>query len=290
MNRADKFLFISTKHWLRLSYWQREKAWKLKMRKDPEVVKTIPLWLRLELEIQSDCNRDCHFCPRYGDPSGVRKDSNGKHIKKSMPTSKIFDILDQAEKLGFKNSLAFHRLSEPFLDKRYIEVATYANEKGMRIVENTNGDLLKNNPDLCKELDGLLSSIVIGLYDYKNRRERNEQVRFWKNRFKKTQIIFSLAAEFPRIRQNTILYDKKLVTPKIRNYPCFATSGFLIRYDGEVSLCCQDDSCVFNLGNVFNSSLQDIWWSKKHIEIVNSLKVSGGRNLYPLCKGCMIQI
>lgn len=303
MKRLDKVFFISTKHWLKIVYWLRKRNWKIKTLKDKDAVNTIPMWTRLEIELQSDCNRDCCFCPRYGDRSGVRKDSNGNHVKKSMPTWKIFDIIDQAkdlgyngsmgfkgisEKFGFKGSIGFHRLSEPFLDKRYIEIASYAKEKGMKISDNTNGDLLKKNPKLCSKLDGLLDSIIIGLYDYKNTKERNEQVRFWENRFKKTKVAFSLAAEFPKIRQNTKLYDKKLVTHKIRNYPCYATTGLRIRYDGNVSLCCQDDQCVFDLGNVFDTPIKDIWWSKRHIEIVNSLKAPGNRILYPLCRDCVI--
>ncbi|MCK4995663.1 MAG: SPASM domain-containing protein [Thermoplasmatales archaeon] len=287
MKRTDKYRFIDKKIVNRVKYWKEQKKWKLKNILDKETVKTIPLWFGLEIELQSDCNRNCFFCPRYEDRSSIRKDSNGKHTKKSMPTKKITDIIDEAEKLGFKGPIGFHRLSEPFLDKRYLELATYAKNKGMKVWENTNGDLLKNDPALCSKLDDLLTGITIGLYDYKNKKERNAQVRFWENRFKETNVVFSLAAEFPKIRQNSKLYDKKLVTSRIRNCPCFQTRVLRIRYDGEVSLCCQDDQCSFKLGNVFNSSIKDIWWSEKHIKIVNSLKVPGGRISYTLCSNCV---
>jgi len=270
-----------------IRFWIKQKFWKIKKIIKPEIEKTIPIWTRLEIDIQSDCNRDCFFCPRYKDRSGIRKDSNGKHIKKSMPTWKIKDILDQTAKLGFKGRLAFHRLSEPFLDNRYIELAKYAKNKGIKIHENTNGDILKKNTNLCNKLDGLLDTIVIGLYDYKNGEERKKQMKFWKNRFKKTHVLFSLAAEYPRIRKNSKLYDKKMVTEKIRNKPCYATNGLRVRYDGEVSLCCQDDQCKAKLGNVFKSSIKDIWWSKKHIKIVNTLKSPGGRKLVSVCKNCV---
>ena len=289
--RFGKFFLIIRKpelYWLRMRYWIKRRAWKLRNIIARESTRTIPIFRILEIELQSDCNRNCYFCPRHEDRSGIRKDSNGKHIKKSMPTWKIFDIIDQAEKLGYKGSVNFHRLSEPFLDERYIEIVTYAKKKGIKIWENTNGDILKKDPILCSKLDGLLAAITIGLYDYKSRRERNTQIRFWENRFKKTIVVFSIAAEFPKIRQNAKLYDKKLITSKIRNYPCFATDKLQIRYDGEVSLCCEDDQCNFKLGNVFDSAIKDIWWSEKHIEIVNPLKSTGGRNLYPLCKNCVI--
>jgi radical SAM protein with 4Fe4S-binding SPASM domain len=289
--KYDKLFLIVTKSFLfvlRVRFWVQQTAWKLRTILARESTRSIPMWSVMEIELQSNCNRDCYFCPRCGDRSGIRKNANGKHIKKSMPTWKIYDLIDQAAKLGFKGYLDFHRLSEPFLDKRYIEVASYAKEKGIKIWEFTNGDILKKNPALCSKIDGLVDGFTIGLYDYKNAKEREKQMRYWMNRFKTTKVVFSLAAEFPGKRQKSKLYMNELVTPKTRNYPCFECFGLRIRYDGNVELCCEDDQCTFKLGNVFDSSIEDIWWSEKHIKIVNSLKVKGGRNLYPTCRNCII--
>jgi len=255
--------------------------------KDPKRV--IPLWYVLEIELQSDCNRDCHFCPRHEDRSGIRKDKDGKHVRKEMPTENVKNILDQAAKLKYKGPIGFHRLSEPFLDKRYLEIATYAKKKGLMISEYSNGDVLKNKPDFIKKLDGLIDKITIGLYDYKDHKEREELMNFWRNQFNKTKVEFSLAGEFPVIRQNSDLYDKDLIS-KVINNRCFGTNGLRIRYDGEVSLCCEDDQCTFNLGNVFESTLEDIWWSEKHVNIIKTLRKHGGRKNYPLCKKCALTL
>ena len=40
--------------------------------------KGLGLWSNFQIETTSLCNRDCCFCPRWGDRSGVRKDSDNK--------------------------------------------------------------------------------------------------------------------------------------------------------------------------------------------------------------------
>jgi radical SAM protein with 4Fe4S-binding SPASM domain len=247
----------------------------------------IPMWSRLMIELHSDCNRDCTFCPRYNDYSGIRKDKNGNHVKKQMPTWKIKDIIDQVVKLGYHGSIGFHRLSEPFLDNRYIEVGTYAKEKGLIIRDHTNGDILKKNPDFIKQIDNLVDFLTIGLYDYKNKKEKYEQMKFWRAQFNKTKIGFSLAAEYPLNRINSELETDDINSNLNKNFPClWPMWGLWIRYDGELSLCCEDDQCRFGIGNVFDKSIKDLWLSKKHIEIVNTLKKNNGRLNFELCKKC----
>lgn len=276
---------------LSIYFWIMQRVWKVLDNKEKKSQRKIPLWGRMGIEIHSDCNRDCYFCSRYGDTSGTRKYPDGKHIRKKMPIDKIFNIIDQTEELGFKGIIGFHRLSEPFLDNRYIRIASYAKQKGMRVGENSNGDLLKKNLDLCRELDGLLDEIKIGLYDYQSVDEKKKQMNFWKNRFKKTNVTFSFPNEFPLIRKDSKLFidEKGKAFYNRVKFPCYwPIIGLLIRYDGEVQLCCEDNKCELKLGNVFDSSLEDIWWSQKHIDIINSLKFSYGRKKYPLCRECKI--
>lgn len=246
-----------------------------------------PIWNSLEIDIQSMCNRDCEFCPRHLDRSGVRKDANGNLVRQKMPTHQVYRIIDQAVDLGFKGKIKLHRLSEGLLDERYLEFATYIKKKGLFLVDDTNGDVLRNNPELCTRLDGIIHHLTIGLYDYRNEMEKQREFFFWGNRFKKTKLSFSLPREHCIIRQGSKIYEEIPKNDAALQLPCKQPEHFLhIRYDGNVSLCCEDDQCQFAIGNAFTESLSTIWWSYRHISIARTLSKSGGRRHFTLCKRC----
>ena len=125
--------------------------------------KTFRMFRMVQLELQSHCNRDCWFCPRHLDRSGHRKDANGESIKKKFPTEKIRDIFEQLCELNFKKRIIFHHLSEPTLDSRLIDVAQTAKRLGMKPFTFTNGDVLKNDIELCKKADDVFYSMIVGL-------------------------------------------------------------------------------------------------------------------------------
>jgi len=246
-----------------------------------------PIWENLEIDIQSSCNRDCEFCPRFSDRTGVRKDKQGNQIITKMPTEKVYNLIAQASKLGFKGKIKLHRLSESLLDKRYVEFAKYIKSKGLRLLENSNGDVLKKNEVLCTQLDGLIEHLTIGLYDYKNEDEKQAEIAYWRSKFHKTQLIFSLPPENCTIRQGSKVYTEVIKNPKALDLPCTQPNRMmLIRYDGNVSLCCEDDGCHFDLGNAFEQTLQELWWSHKHIKIAKTLAKPGGRHKFARCSRC----
>jgi radical SAM protein with 4Fe4S-binding SPASM domain len=250
-------------------------------------ITNFPIWTNLEIDIQSSCNRDCEFCPRFWDRSGVRKDAKGNQIIAKMPSEKVYNLIDQAHKLGFQGKIKLHRLSEGLLDKRYVEFAKYIKSKGLRLLENTNADVLRKNKALCAELDGLIEHLTIGLYDYKNEAEKQAEMVYWRNQFKKTEVQFSLPPENCIIRQGSKIYAEVIKNLKALDLPCSQPYRMmLIRYDGNVSLCCEDDGCHFDLGNVFEQSLQELWWSYKHLKITKMLAKPGGRHQFARCRQC----
>lgn len=240
-----------------------------------------PFFGRLLLELQSNCNRDCFFCPRHGDDSGKRVTADGSRVIEAMPTDAALRILDEAERMGFRGRVNFHHLSEPFLDKRLVDMAKEASKRGMHPYVNSNGDPLRSNEDLCRRAASVMEKINIGLYDCKTPEEMERQKAFWRERLQGTQVTFSTAAQNPRPRSflelNALSYpDGPCTRPLAR---------LIVHYDGSTALCCEDMKDEFELGNAFDLGVEDVWFSARHRRIVQDL-LEGRRAGHPLCARC----
>jgi radical SAM protein with 4Fe4S-binding SPASM domain len=214
----------------------------------PSMVKRdgIPLFEQLCLESQSNCNRSCWFCPRTYDRTGKYLDPAGKSVIRAMPTEKILDVLDQARALGFRGLVGFHHYSEPLLDPRNVMLAREAQRRGL------------------VPLDGVrLDFSAIG-----GRGGR--------------------AGTSMAIPRAVVPTDARMTVPDLtfRNGPCERPLiRMIIQWDGDVCNCCEDTSGAFELGNVYRSSLEDLWFSARHARIVKDL-AAGRRDRYSLCRHC----
>ncbi len=258
-------------------------------------MKRIPLFQRLQIESQANCNRSCWFCPRTYDRSGKYLNEKGKPSTSFMPTEKIIDILDQAEAMGFRGGVTFYSYSEPLLDKRNVFLAREAGKRGMKPYIHTNGDFLKNDDVLCREITALYEYIVIGLYDYSTNEELERTKQYWENRLSGANLQFSAiglagsrSARNMAIPRALVPADRRMAVPDLiyMNGPCRRPLiRMIIRHDGEMCNCCEDMHGDFRLGNIYQNSLEELWFSDDHVKVVKDLQ-EGKRERYELCAHC----
>ena len=256
----------------------------------------VPLFERLDVESQSNCNRSCWFCPRTYDRSGRYLDGAGKAVMNRMPTETILGVLDQAAALGFVGRVGFHHYSEPLLDKRNPMLAREARARGMQPYLHTNGDVLKRNDRLCDEVVGVYELIVVGLYDYESDEELEQDKRYWRERLAGAKSLdFSSigpsgarSARSMGIPRALVPTDPRIAVPDLTfaNAPCHRPLiRMIIRHDGEMLNCCEDVHGAWGLGNVHQSSLEELWFSERHARIVGDL-LAGHRERHALCRRC----
>lgn len=247
----------------------------------------VPLFQRVVLELQSHCNRDCFFCSRESDTSGKRKHADGTSVQRSMPTEKVSAILDELEALGFIGFITFHHLSEAFLDKRLLDVARDAKRRGMRPYVHTNGDVLRNSPQLCRAAAEVFEYIVVGLYDYQCEAEKLAEQAFWRERLQGTSVGFSLVENV--YHRTHTPGGERMDTIVRHTHPtavCAEPLSFLlIHYNGDVGCCCEDMLGELLRVNVFEHGIREIWYSDRHIAVIDDLQ-RGERDKYDLCSRC----
>jgi 2-deoxy-scyllo-inosamine dehydrogenase (SAM-dependent)/8-amino-3,8-dideoxy-alpha-D-manno-octulosonate transaminase len=255
----------------------------------------IPLFQRLDIESQSNCNRACWFCPRTYDRSGVYLDAAGKTVIQRMPTEKIVELLDQAQALGFRGPVAFYHYSEPLLDSRNGSLAREARARGLRPYLHTNGDVLRRDAALRAAVLEVYERIVVGLYDYETDTELAAAKRSWRELLPGAQLEFSaiglqggLTADSMAIPRALVPTDRRTVVPDLTfaNAPCHRPLiRMIVRWDGMVCNCCEDTQAAFELGSVYERSLAELWFSDRHVEVVQDL-LAGRRERYALCRSC----
>ncbi len=249
-------------------------------------LENFPLFRKLNVELQSNCNRECFFCPRSGDNSGKRRNPDGSKVVKSMPSEHVLRIMDEATALGFQGDMAFRHLSEAFLDPRLLDMVREARKRGLRPFEATNGDYLRAHPERCAEVAELYESVCVGIYDTVDPDEVAAEKAMWRERLKGTNLLFSEISKV--FWRNHIKADERMInTPKcFPNSPCdFAHKQLLVHYDGTVAICCNDMLTEYGLGNALDTPVKELWFNQHRIDMANDL-AAGKRGKYRLCAIC----
>ena len=259
----------------------------------------------IRIEINSDCNRKCVFCPRRTDITrwidGGQDEKKQQLISKKMKTEDVISLLDQNVDQGFDATVSFVFYNEPVLDERLIYFSEYAKSKNSRVVLTTNGDQMLADQQLTKEIFRVNDHVCISLYDYKDMLGRKNLMDKWhvylsSLGIKKNQ--YRLTGDYQNFGNRAGLIDRK--DKFMRNaaldqkVPIKADCRKIhtklnIRYDGEVPICCEDSHVRHSLGNVLETSISEVWYGDKMKEATRLLSL-GDRAAMAPCSKCVKSI
>tara|TARA_Y100001973_G_C5205790_1_gene341493 strand:- start:2146 stop:2961 length:816 start_codon:yes stop_codon:yes gene_type:complete len=253
----------------------------------------------LRIEINSDCNRKCVFCPRENDQTRWKINSNGKKslVRKFMSDEIVYSILDQNISQGFGATVSFMFYNEPTLDKRLFDFIDYANKLNTKVILTTNGDRIKNSKSYAKEMFSRDIELHISLYDYKNKDEAIRLINEWEtylNDLKVSPRQYTLNAQYEEfgnraglVAPNNFKKRSKLYNSVPLNYDCKKIhSKMNIRFDGEVAICCEDSHVQYTLGNVCEQTLTEIWYGERMRKATKILAEGRRKDITP-CDKCI---
>jgi radical SAM protein with 4Fe4S-binding SPASM domain len=230
----------------------------------------------VEIEINSDCNLSCSYCPN----------SKMERIEKGQMSEKVFStILNQLNDMNYKGKIAFDFYNEPTLSpsflKKVVQVKSILPECYVEIYSN--GTKVNSIQDAQNIIDAGVDKFIV---------TKHEAIK----KFKFSEIFESLSElqknHFQlREHEDLTLTNRGGILEDIYNdgtmkHPCSIPSLITtITLEGNVLPCFEDFNQTEMMGNVLVENLKDIWMKPKYVAFRKSL-LSGDRTKYGICKNC----
>jgi len=271
-----------------------------------EYPKMIPLCIE-----EGFCNMSCPKCPVHGDDPRHDDITKGK-----MDVEHAIQMYDE---LKDKNlSITPSGVTEPLMQKDFFEHVKALNERNIKITLNSNGLLIDKSmaEKLVHEYD--IASITISIdamtketlrktrdsdkLDKINQavellletRNSPEDIRIGvsftvedANRDEKESFIDYWIKKVDVIRVNELYqYGDETTSFQKDRKPCPVLYDTLyIGIDGNARICCLDTFDETSVGNVFTTSVKEVWHSKEFNQI-RKYHEDGGFEKVPFCRNC----
>ena len=260
------------------------------------------MFKRVYIEITNICNLKCSFC------------SIDHRVKKSITVEDFETIIKKIDK--YTDYIYLHVKGEPLLHKDLDKLLDIAYKYNKKVNITTNGTLLKDKLNILTH--PAIRQINISLHSENNKDNYLEDIfssieklknkiivlRYWtlKENELRTELVdkvlnyYTLSTDYVdkhiKIRNNLYLdRQEEFIWPNLNNdyynengY-CYALKDQIaILVDGTVVPCCLDSDGVINLGNIYESSFEDIMNTKRYQDIKKNFQ--NRKACEELCKRC----
>ncbi len=239
------------------------------------------LFRAIEIETRTLCNSACSFCG-----ASVLHDQRDDLL---MPQALFRKICDELASHSFDGTIRLFVNNEPLLDRRLPELIRMAKETcGKATIEvQTNG--IKLNPDKGRKiLEAGLDRLIVNNYSDDGNVHHGvakffaEVAPLFPDR--EITLVMRKLNEKLQNRAGTAPDSEALRNPL--TLPCILPfDEIVLTANGNVSICCQDLEFSHSVGNVNDTSLEEIWFGGEFAALRLEL-AKGNRGWHPLCSGC----
>ncbi|MBY0552896.1 SPASM domain-containing protein [bacterium] len=236
--------------------------------------------LAVEIEINSDCNLSCAYCPN----------SKSERIEKGhMPLETFKKIMLQLQQYNYAGRISYHFYNEPTLSPNlnlFVRMTKEHLPKAKTILYSNGTNLDKNKIDALYA-DGLDRFVITEHHQAKLHNLdfiSDDKSIYTTNRFK-----FSTFKQIPMTNRAGAVKAGARITEPL-NTPCFIPRCVLvITLKGNVVACYEDYFQHHVMGNIHEQDIMSIWNSEKYVHFRNELKL-GNRHKFEACKNCNNQL
>ena len=247
---------------------------------------------RIYIEITNICNLNCDFCPHTD------------RLKKSMTLEEFERVILKIK--DYTNYIYLHVKGEPLMHKELDGILKIASKYNLNVNITTNARLLKEKLDIIN--NNKVRQLNISLHSFNSLDEIKEllnvldninnsyiSLRLWNNK-DNSKIYDILEKHYPN---NSLLVNEKIYLDKdiLFEWPdikrkvittCGTCKGakrqIAILVDGTVVPCCLDNDGIINLGNIFDSTLEEILSTKRYKDMKEGF--NNNKLTEELCQKC----
>lgn len=237
------------------------------------------LFEHIKIQTNNTCTRKCPYC--Y---FGNIKD---KYQNNVLSSDVFYKMIDELASINYDGRIGLFEINEPLTDPRIFDFVGYVSKKipkawNMLI---SNGDLL-NVENLEKLVVAKLDQLCISVYDQKTMDKLMQIKEVRPDLFKIVEVMNFINGNFIDNRGGNIDYKDAPNTKDYLHNPCERIHKLLyVRPNGNVVSCFSDFYEVNVLGNVYQDTLQNIWFGEKFTNFRKELD-NGRRQISHLCTNC----
>lgn len=236
--------------------------------------------LAIEIEINSDCNLSCAYCPN----------SKTSRKEKGHMRPVVFEnLMRQLQKRQYSGRISYHFYNEPTLSpnlQMFIEITT-------AYLPNANSVLYSNGTNLTKEsIQSLYDSGLKRFVVTEHHQQKLTHLDFISEDLSlaSTQKFkFTTYKKLPMTNRGGILKVGPRVQTPLQTTCFIPRCVMVVSVLGNVIACYEDYNQSHVMGNILEEDIYDIWNSEKYIYFRDELK-KGNRHKFEVCKSCNNQM
>lgn len=262
---------------------QERKHWKGKKGEPLDSILTV------EINTTELCNRKCVFCPRH-DP----KIYDNKNLHLTVKGAEL--IAEELAENQYQGKISFSGFGENLLNPNFREIVNVFNFHlpSATLECNTNGDKLtvQYTQDLIKKgLDLLYINLYDGIHQMEHFDQMMTEARINENQFKYRMHWGDFEKHGLILNNRSGVMDwvgiEESDITSLKGKPChYPFYKMFVDWNGDVLFCSNDWGKEHVVGNLMQSSLHDVWFSKPMTKIRKRL-MKGDRSQSP-CNKCSV--
>lgn len=233
--------------------------------------------LAVEIEINSDCNMACPYCPN----------SKAERVEKGrMEKSLFIEILNQLKSIEYNGRISYHFYNEPTLSPDLEEFVSLTKE----YLPNARIDLFSNATLLDK--NKIESLVEKGVDKFSLTKHFRADTKAFESALEEVSPENKGLIRYQTYKDITLTNRGGSLNIKNQNMkmpltlPCFIPRcALVVTVKGNVVPCYEDYFQKHVMGNVKDTHLADIWNSDSYVNYRNKLGL-GQRSEFDVCKDC----